>query len=227
MKKRLFTMLLALLMCLTLIPASTLAAENVAMVDVITIRFERAGHTYEMTFTNVANVVVNYTEDGYTWPNTIFYYPGTTVSVSENLDNTDNFLNGFYGEADFHPGEAGMVKANTQYSVEAKYAEIFYLICGKDAHIEDSTGILGVGPLFLVPWSDDNFSWKGYQETLKRVNKYAMKIESIIQQCNKELSKEENKDQVDVIDQISKLADMKEKGIITDEEFGKLKSKLI
>lgn len=60
---------------------------------------------------------------------------------------------------------------------------------------------------------------------LKRINKYAMQIESIIQQCNAENTNRGNS--IDIIGELTKLADMKEKGIITEEEFAKLKAKLI
>lgn len=62
---------------------------------------------------------------------------------------------------------------------------------------------------------------------LKRVNKYVMQIEAIIQQCNKELENDKVKSSGDVIAELTKLADLKEKGIITEEEFIKLKEKLI
>lgn len=61
---------------------------------------------------------------------------------------------------------------------------------------------------------------------LKRINKYVMQIESIIQQCNAE-NQSSTDGNVDVVAELSKLADMKEKGIITEEEFIKLKAKLI
>lgn len=61
---------------------------------------------------------------------------------------------------------------------------------------------------------------------LKRVNKYVMQIEAIIQQCN--LEKQSGNDvNIDIVAELAKLADMKEKGIITEEEFAKLKAKLI
>lgn len=60
---------------------------------------------------------------------------------------------------------------------------------------------------------------------LKRVNKYVMQIETIIQQCNVE-NKSNNDVGMDIIAELTKLADMKEKGIIT-EKFAKLKAKLI
>lgn len=62
---------------------------------------------------------------------------------------------------------------------------------------------------------------------LKRVKKYAMNIESIIQQCNSEKKKVSNKGEDDLIDKLGKLAILKERGVITDEEFIKLKSKLM
>ena len=61
---------------------------------------------------------------------------------------------------------------------------------------------------------------------LKRINKYVMQIESIIRQCNAE-NQSSTDGNVDVVAELSKLADMKEKGIITEEEFIKLKAKLI
>ena len=68
-----------------------------------------------------------------------------------------------------------------------------------------------------------------YLDTImKRVNKYVMKIEAIIQQCNKELQNKTEKESFDdIVSQLEKLADMKSKGIITEEEFIKLKSKYI
>lgn len=64
------------------------------------------------------------------------------------------------------------------------------------------------------------------ETVLKRVNKYVMQIEAIIQQCNTE-NKSNNDVGIDIIAELTKLADMKEKGIITEEEFAKLKAKLI
>ena len=63
---------------------------------------------------------------------------------------------------------------------------------------------------------------------LKRVNKYTMQIESIIKRCNKQntVSNAQPNDS-NVIQELQKLAEMKEKGIISDEEFTKLKAKLI
>lgn len=61
---------------------------------------------------------------------------------------------------------------------------------------------------------------------LKRVNKYAMQIESIIQQCNTE-NQSNDIVEIDTISELAKLAELKEKGIITEEEFVKLKAKLI
>ena len=54
-----------------------------------------------------------------------------------------------------------------------------------------------------------------------------MNIESIIQQCNSEKKKVSNKGEDDLIDKLGKLAILKERGVITDEEFIKLKSKLM
>lgn len=71
---------------------------------------------------------------------------------------------------------------------------------------------------FIMPFSN-------LEIVLKRVNKYVMQIESIIQQCNAE--NQLNDTNVDVVAELTKLADMKEKGIITEEEFAKLKTKLI
>ncbi|MBD5511781.1 MAG: SHOCT domain-containing protein [Lachnospiraceae bacterium] len=72
---------------------------------------------------------------------------------------------------------------------------------------------------YIMPFSN-------LEIVLKRVNRYAMQIESIIQQCNAE--KQSNNDTgIDIIAELTKLADMKEKGIITEEEFAKLKAKLI
>lgn len=62
---------------------------------------------------------------------------------------------------------------------------------------------------------------------LKRVKKYAMNIESIIQQCNSEKKKASDKKDDGLIDKLGKLAILKERGVITDEEFAKLKSKLM
>ena len=62
---------------------------------------------------------------------------------------------------------------------------------------------------------------------LKRVKKYAMNIESVIQKCNSEKKKVSDKRDDDLIDKLGKLAVLKERGVITDEEFTKLKSKLM
>ena len=62
---------------------------------------------------------------------------------------------------------------------------------------------------------------------LDRLNKYVMRIESIIQQCNKKMQSKTKKQSDDIVSQLEKLADMKNKGIITEREFIKLKSKLI
>lgn len=64
------------------------------------------------------------------------------------------------------------------------------------------------------------------ETVLKRVNKYVMQIETIIQQCNAE-NKSNNDAGIDIIAELTKLADLKEKGIITEDEFAKLKAKLI
>ena len=58
---------------------------------------------------------------------------------------------------------------------------------------------------------------------LERLNKYVKQIESIIQQCSR---KTENQS-YDIVLQLEKLADMKDKGIITQKEFIRLKKKLI
>jgi hypothetical protein len=58
-----------------------------------------------------------------------------------------------------------------------------------------------------------------------RLEKYAMQIQSIIQQ-NSIDNKNEDKNR-DIISEITKLAEMKEKGLITEEEFIKLKAQLI
>lgn len=62
---------------------------------------------------------------------------------------------------------------------------------------------------------------------LKRVKKYAMNIQSVIQKCNSEKKKVSDKRDDDLIDKLGKLAVLKERGVITDEEFTKLKSKLM
>ena len=72
---------------------------------------------------------------------------------------------------------------------------------------------------YIMPFSN-------LEIVLKRINKYVMQIESIIQQCNAE-NQSSTDGNVDVVAELSKLADMKEKGIITEEEFIKLKAKLI
>lgn len=72
---------------------------------------------------------------------------------------------------------------------------------------------------YIMPFSN-------LEIVLKRVNRYAMQIESIIQQCHAEKQSNNNAG-IDIIAELTKLADMKEKGIITEEEFAKLKAKLI
>ncbi len=62
---------------------------------------------------------------------------------------------------------------------------------------------------------------------LERLNKYVMQIESIIQQCSKKKQSKTENQSYDIVLQLEKLADMKEKGIITENEFIRLKNKLI
>lgn len=85
----------------------------------------------------------------------------------------------------------------------------------------------GNNPKEYQPILDYIFSFANLEIILKRVNKYAMQIESIIQQCNKENHYNDNSKSKDIIAELSKLADMKEKGLITNDEFVKFKSKLI
>lgn len=76
-------------------------------------------------------------------------------------------------------------------------------------------------PIFDYIYQSSNL-----ETVLKRVNKYVMQIETIIQQCNTE-NKSNNDAGMDIIAELTKLVDMKEKGIITEEEFAKIKAKLI
>lgn len=59
----------------------------------------------------------------------------------------------------------------------------------------------------------------------KRLDKYAMQIQNIIQQNS--IDNKETVRSVDIISEITKLAELKEKGVITEEEFTKLKARVI
>lgn len=61
---------------------------------------------------------------------------------------------------------------------------------------------------------------------LNRLKKYVMKIDAIIQQCNRESQNNKNNTD-DIISQLTKLSDMKDRGIITEKEFIKLKKNLL
>ena len=57
-----------------------------------------------------------------------------------------------------------------------------------------------------------------------------MRIEAIIQQCNRSINSNNatNKNTVvDIISELEKLSTLKEKGVISEEEFNILKQKLI
>lgn len=60
---------------------------------------------------------------------------------------------------------------------------------------------------------------------MKRINKYALEIENIIQQNNG--NSEQVHAKYDVITELTRLAELKEKGIINEEEFQKLKVEMI
>ena len=64
------------------------------------------------------------------------------------------------------------------------------------------------------------------EKILLRINRYVMQIESIIQQCNVE-NNNDSETGMDIVGELTKLADLKAKGIITEEEFSRLKAKLI
>lgn len=85
--------------------------------------------------------------------------------------------------------------------------------------------------LRIEPENDENkLSRKIFiiSEILERLNRYVMRIELIIQQCNKELVNHAKKENIDnMVSQLKELADLKEKGVITEKEFIKLKKRLI
>jgi len=53
-----------------------------------------------------------------------------------------------------------------------------------------------------------------------------MQIQTIIKECDKEVSIEPSEN-INVISELTKLVDMREKGFLTEEEFEKLKAKLM
>lgn len=147
MKKRIFTLTLTLMMCLILMPV-TAFADDAVVVDEITIQFEQDGQSFEITFTNVANLIDIVTEAELNRPGCIYYYPDATVMVSVDLDNSDNFMGGFFLEADYHFGDDGKVKANTPYRIEDVYYKLAYILNGDEGN--EGTGTLGLGPVFLA-----------------------------------------------------------------------------
>ena len=80
-------------------------------------------------------------------------------------------------------------------------------------------------PYKQLPPEEETYNIKGM---LKRVNRLVLNIDPIIQKNNS--SKEQNIESGgnnDTISELLKLADLKDRGVITDEEFIKLKSKII
>lgn len=66
------------------------------------------------------------------------------------------------------------------------------------------------------------------ENILVKLKNYAMNIDSIIHRCNVALqTKEESNSPKDIIAELIKLSELKNQGIITEEEFIKLKAKLM
>ena len=155
MMKKLGAILLALSLLAGLLTVPAGAAERPRQLSEITIAFEKNGVSYEMTFTNVASIAIAETADGRTYPHTIFYYPGATVSVARAMDNSADFTNGFFLETNYHFGADGRVAAGTVYSIEEVFARLFKILNGGAYDVSKGTGVVGLGPVFLVPWTTD------------------------------------------------------------------------
>ena len=155
MMKKLGAILLALSLLAGLLTVPAGAAERPRQLSEITIAFEKNGVSYEMTFTNVASIAIAETADGRTYPHTIFYYPGATVSVARAMDNSADFTNGFFLETNYHFGADGRVAAGTVYSIEEVFARLFKILNGGAYDVSEGTGVVGLGPVFLVPWTTD------------------------------------------------------------------------
>lgn len=168
MKKRILSTAISLVLCLMLFPIGAEAQDGISVttpqqLSEITIEFQKNGRDYEMTFTDVSSIVITETVGNQTYPYTIFYYPGATVSVSRAMDNSADFTNGFFLEANYHFGSNGQVAANTVYSIEDVFARLFTILNGDTYDVSEGTGVVGLGPIFLVPWSPDALSW--YRES--------------------------------------------------------------
>jgi len=137
-----------------LLSSAVYSATEPKMVDKITITFAAGDRSHTMTFTNVGDMVEAETIDDSTKPHIIYYYPNATVMSFEDFDNTDNFMNGFFVEADYHFGEDGIVKANTVYNIREVYEKLGGILMPGES-LDETTGIMGMGPIFLIPWDFD------------------------------------------------------------------------
>lgn len=134
--------------------------------------------------------------------------------VSGNKDVSDTMWGIFSGEKELAYVFELKQKRNCNTYTDRYYCRVH----GEPEH--DGNNEKEYQPIldYIAPFSN-------LEIVLKRINKYVMQIESIIQQCNAENTNRGNS--IDIIGELTKLADMKEKGIITEEEFAKLKAKLI
>lgn len=168
--KKILSLVLAAILTLSLSPAAFAAEEELAPVDKITLSFTKDGQDYTVTFTNIGNLVATETDsNGQAYPYCLFYYPETTVTFSESLDNTHELTNGFFLETDYHFGEDGKITADTTYSVSDVFKKLVTILNGSDS---GDLGTLGAGPMFLIPWTSAEETLSFYSGSVNSIHTF-------------------------------------------------------
>ena len=172
-RRRWLAALLAALLLLSLLPAAALAAEGGEPMEEVNIEFTWEGRRYGMTLTQVDRMIVVQATETERRPYSIFYHPDATVRVEETMGGTGDFTDGFFLEANYDFGQDGVAQAGTVYSIEEVYARLAGLLPGGGDPAE-GRGVLGLGPVFLVPWSQEALGWYESEGELGNLDLFAV-----------------------------------------------------
>lgn len=173
LRRRWLAALLAAVLLLSLLPAAALAAEGGEPLEEVNIEFTWEGRRYGMTLTQADRMIVVQATETERRPYAIFYHPGATVRVAETMGGTGDFTDGFFLEANYDFGQDGVAQAGTVYSIEEVYARLTTLLPGGGDPAE-GTGVLGLGPVFLVPWSEEALGWYESEGELGNLDLFAV-----------------------------------------------------
>ncbi len=119
-----------------------------------------------------------------------------------------------------------------KYGKDPEYYFDLAVRCESDAELLIYVGILGVPFVVYIIYFLSNISLNMFKKHEEWIINYGIFLDSenenfILNKTNQKIQKKENEELTSDIDQLIKFGELKEKGLITDDEFQRAKEKIL